>query len=421
MAGGGRAARKRAIVVGGSVGGLFAANFLFRNGWDVDVYERANAGLSSRGLGIASHGELEALLLAAGAALPDPLGIAVTGRSAFDRTGRLIASFDLPQQLAAWTGVFNVLHAALPKERYHNGWEFVGIDAGATTPYARFANGETVEADLIVGADGFRSTVRSVVAPHVKPRYAGYVAWRGAVEESALSSEFRAKTISQFAFVFPHASQFIGYPVPGADGSAHVGRRRYNFLWYYPTAPGAALDDILTDDQGHLHDYSIPPPLIRAEHIERLKQKARELLPAKFLEVFDAAKRYMVQPIYDVESERIGFDNVALIGDAGFVARPHVGIGVLKAAQDAMELTKCLVNSPSVAAALDLYQSSRLDDGRKAVAAGRHLGAFIERGLDGPWSDPALGLLPEDIIQLSGRPVESAILAAKAGDAPQVA
>ncbi len=46
----------------------------------------------------------------------------------------------------------------------------------------------------------------------------------------------------------------------------------------------------------------------------------------------------MLQPIYDVESIRIAFGQVALLGDAAFVARPHVGIGVLKAAQDARAL-----------------------------------------------------------------------------------
>ena len=49
MARSGRAARGKAIVVGGSVGGLFAGNFLFRQGWDVDIYERASEGLASRG------------------------------------------------------------------------------------------------------------------------------------------------------------------------------------------------------------------------------------------------------------------------------------------------------------------------------------------------------------------------------------
>src|SRR5262245_26692228 len=99
--------RRRAAVIGGSVGGLFIGNMLLRQGWRVDIYERVEEGLASRGLGIAGHAELAALMSVAGAADAGPLGIKVTGRSAFDRSGELIASFDFPQHLAAWSGVFN--------------------------------------------------------------------------------------------------------------------------------------------------------------------------------------------------------------------------------------------------------------------------------------------------------------------------
>ena len=397
---------RKAAVIGGSVAGLFAGNFLARQGWDVRIYERARESLASRGLGIASHGELEELIVAAGATVPSPLGIDVTGRSAIDRHGETIARFDYPQQLAGWTGVFRSLSARFPSDRYHSGWELAGIEQAEGKAVARFSNGEAVEADLIVGADGFRSSVRAAMAPHVQPRYAGYVAWRGAVDESALSNAFRTETVNEFCFCFPNKSEFIGYPVPGDDGSAEMGRRRYNFLWYYPVAPGADLTDLLTDARGVVHDYSIPPSLVRAEHIERLKSDARILLPEKFLEPFFAASQYLVQPIYDVESDRIGFDNVALIGDAAFVARPHVGVGVLKAGQDARALARCLEREASIPLALAGYDAERLPEGRASVAAGRHLGAFIERGLDGPWSDPGLDLRVEDIIRVSGRPVQ---------------
>lgn len=406
-------------MVGGSVAGLFAANFLLRKGWDVSIYERAHESLASRGLGIASHGELEELMTAAGAEVPSPLGIEVSGRSAIDRHGKTIARFEYPQRLAGWTGVFRSLSAAFPKERYRNGWGLVGIDLGETTSVARFANGETVEADLIIGADGFRSSVRAAVAPGIQPRYGGYVAWRGVVDEHALSPAFRAETVNQFCFCFPHASEFIGYPVPGDDGSAELGQRRYNFLWYYPVAPGAALTDLLTDGDGVVHDYSIPPNLVRPEHIERLKADARALLPEKFLEPFFRAQRYLVQPIYDVESERIGFRNVALIGDAAFVARPHVGVGVLKAGQDAFALARCLDRKASISEALACYDDERLADGCASVATGRWLGSFIERGLEGPWSDQSLNLRIEDIIRVSGRPVQSRDPAA--GEAVQTA
>jgi 2-polyprenyl-6-methoxyphenol hydroxylase-like FAD-dependent oxidoreductase len=396
---------RRAVVIGGSVAGLFIGNFLQRSGWEVGIYERSRESLATRGLGIASHGELEELLIAAGAIVPSPLGIEVTGRCAVDRHGKIIARYDYPQQLASWTSVFRSLSAAFAHEKYRNGWELAGIDIGEERSTARFTNGEAIEADLIVGADGFRSSVRAVVAPHIQPKYGGYVAWRAAIKESDLSNDFRAETASQFCFCFPKASEFIGYPVPGDDGSAELGRRRYNCLWYYPVAPGAELTDLLTDEEGVVHQYSIPPHLVRAEHIERLQADARVKLPKKFLEPFFAAGQYLVQPIYDVESERIGFGNVALIGDAGFVARPHVGVGVLKAGQDAFALAQCLEREASVAEALACYDTERLAEGRASVAAGRRLGAFIERGLDGPWADPELGLRVEDIIRVSGRPV----------------
>lgn len=111
-----------------------------------------------------------------------------------------------------------------------------------------------------------------------------------------------------------------------------------------------ALDDLLTDESGITHEYSIPPPLIRPEHIERFKAHAIRTLPPNFVEIVLRAEQHMLQPIYDVESTRIAFGQVALIGDAAFVARPHVGIGVLKAAQDAQALPRATSSRSSIPA-----------------------------------------------------------------------
>ena len=202
-------------------------------------------------------------------------------------------------------------------------------------------------------------------------------------------AQFTREAFGNFAFCFPPRGQFIGYPLAGKDDSHEAGRRA----------------DLLTDDEGVTHEYSIPPPLIRSEHSDALKQQATALLPPMFSEVVERAQRYMVQPIYDVESAHIAFDRVALLGDAAFVARPHVGIGVLKAAEDAFELMKCLAGSLRVEDALAHYEKTRVAAGRSAVAVGRYLGSFIERGLPGPQSDPSLGLSPEKIIRISARPV----------------
>ena len=398
-----------AVVIGGSVGGLFVANMLIRRGWDVDIFERVGGELASRGAGIARHHEMIAIMAAAGAKEGGELGIAMDGRTAYDKMGRIIARYDYPQHLTGWSQVYNQLHAAFPREHYHLSQEFVGIRRSGATFIARFANRAEINADLIVGADGFRSTVRSLVAPETVPLYGGYVAWRGLMAETDLSKEFRADTFNRFSFCFPPKSQFIGYPLSGADDSVEPGRRRYSFLWYYPVENGDALADILTDEAGRRYDYSIPPPLIRRAHIAKLREMARDLLPPQFAEVVAHASQYMVQPIYDVESKRISFDNIALLGDAAFVARPHVGVGVLKAGQDALALADALSEPGSIAARLKRYESIRLPCGRDAVRFGRHLGSFIERGLPGPWADPSLNLTPESIIRVSARPVDQVV------------
>ena len=50
----------------------------------------------------------------------------------------------------------------------------------------------------------------------------------------------------------------------------------------------------------------------------------------------------ILQPIYDLESPRMAFGRVAILGDAAFVARPHVAAGVSKAADDAAALAAAL-------------------------------------------------------------------------------
>ena len=130
---------------------------------------------------------------------------------------------------------------------------------------------------------------------------------------------------------------------------------------------------------------------------------ARAIFRQQFAEVVLRADRHLMQPIYDVESEKVAFGHAALIGDAAFVARPHVGVGVLKAAQDAAALARNLAECVSVPEALRRYEYERLQPNIDAVEFGRYLGSFIERGLAGPTSDPDLDLSHEFIIRESAR------------------
>jgi 2-polyprenyl-6-methoxyphenol hydroxylase-like FAD-dependent oxidoreductase len=241
-----------------------------------------------------------------------------------------------------------------------------------------------------------------LLAPSIVPSYGGYVAWRGIMDETDLSAAFMTDTFDRFSFCFPPGGQFIGYPLLGLDGSNARGKRRYNFLWYTHVREGADLDALMTDESGQKHE-SIPPPLIRKVHIQALRKAGARDLPPQFAEVVLRADRHLLQPIYDVESKNVAFGHVALIGDAAFVARPHVGIGVLKAALDAVALARNLEECASVSEALWRYEAERLQPNIDAVEFGRYLGSFIERGLAGPTSDPDLNLTHEFIIRESAR------------------
>ena len=104
----------KAVIAGGSVGGLFIGHMLLQPGWAVEIVERAASGLEARGAGIAGHSELSAILSGIGLTSDRPPGIDVSGRVAFDRHGKQLASFDYPQYLTSWSSVFNLLYSAFP-------------------------------------------------------------------------------------------------------------------------------------------------------------------------------------------------------------------------------------------------------------------------------------------------------------------
>ena len=116
-----------------------------------------------------------------------------------------------------------MLRALVPDAHYHLGQAFERVEPDGDGVSVRFADGHAERADLLVGADGFRSSVRAQVAPDVQPIYAGYVVWRGAPVEASLSPETRRTIFPYFAFYLPPRQQVIGYPIAGLNNEMRPG------------------------------------------------------------------------------------------------------------------------------------------------------------------------------------------------------
>ncbi len=357
--------------------GLLSGLLLRRTGWDVDIYERVDSALSGRGAGIVAQAELIERLRALG--LPThELGVAITTRKILDAQGRFTHEIACPQVLTAWERVYRLLRDAFPPAHYHRGRGLAGFTQDAEQVTALFSDGEKVAADLLVGADGIRSTVRQQAAPDVAPRYAGYSAWRALIAESDFPPDVHRDLFEFMTFALPPGEQFLGYPVAGPDNDLRPGHRRYNVVWYRPADEKTKLPWLLTDERGQRHAISIPPPLIRREAVAEMRADAERLLGPQFRQVVKLIDEPILQPIYDLESPQMAFGRVAIVGDAAFVARPHVAAGVSKAADDAAALAEALGAESDVARALKRYEAARLRENYRIIERARHLGAYLQ-------------------------------------------
>lgn len=396
----------RALVIGGSLGGLFAANLLADQGWDVHVFERAADDLASRGAGIGTHTALADTLARLGIPMDTTLGYRSGDRICVDREGTVLYRTYWGHVMSAWANVYRPLKDRFPEDRYHFSKSLTSFreDPGSVT--ACFDDGTTASGDLLIGADGLRSTVRGILFPDVRPRYAGYVAWRGLVDGRRVPAEAHEWLDGGYWFVLPPNEMFLCYQVPAK------GRLDWNLVWYHPVGD-EELRDLCTDSEGKVHaGGSIPPPLIRTVFVDEIRREAERLLPPP-LATLVALSQPFFQAVFDIESPGLVAGRVALLGDAGFVARPHIGAGVTKAALDAM----CLANSlkePTLDLALARYDRLRTEFGRRCVARGRRLGSYIEAK-----SHPAQGWTPEQLEQRPDRLLNEVALALE--DIPELA
>ena len=281
----------------------------------------------------------------------------------------------MPQTMTSWGLIYRFLKLKLGIGEYYADHCLNNISYTSDGKIiAKFTNGRSARGDFLVGADGTLSRVRQILLPHIKPEHSGYIAWRGLVNESDIPRSTLTKLANKFSFALTDGGHWLGYLVAGPNDDLAEGKRWYNWVWYQ-WEDNYSLKKILTDKSGHYYSAGIPPNLITEESKSYMRQKAWQL-PSIIRELVTKTKVPFLQGIQDLCADRLAFDKVVLIGDAACTARPHVGLGVSKAASDAMALTKALLSSDREGA-LDNWQQSRMAFAKAAFQWSRDLGSYI--------------------------------------------
>src|ERR671934_2552469 len=139
----------RALVIGGSLAGLFAGCLLRKAGWDVTVYERALGDLAGRGAGLGISAELIEVMARAGASFDASSGVAQREHVWMERTGEVVFRHPRNLMASAWARVYQPLRAALPAGIYRQGMSLARVEQDADGVVAVFNDGSQARADLL--------------------------------------------------------------------------------------------------------------------------------------------------------------------------------------------------------------------------------------------------------------------------------
>ena len=217
--------------------------------------------------------------------------------------------------------------------------------------------------------------MRQLFLPDAHYRYAGYVAYRGLINETELERDAAALFSDRFVFYqFPN-SHILQYLVPGENESLVPGERRFNWVWYVNYDEAKELPRILTDKEGKRRDYSIPPGMLAPEVEQQMRGLADNVLAPPFQKLVAATPEPFVQAILDLGVPQMVFGRVALVGDAAFIPHPHTAASTSKAAANAIALADALVkHNHDIVNALKAWEPAQLAYGKQLLVHGQMLG-----------------------------------------------
>ncbi|CZT14714.1 uncharacterized protein RCC_00683 [Ramularia collo-cygni] len=359
------------IIIGGSISGLMHGIMLRSLGHNVRILEQQDSNRADYGAGMGTGPQGKKFL------------------QEYDRTDAQLA-YDCPG--FKFLGPNNETRALAPSPMYLTSWTALyyrlrGIFDGLSSPFctqpAAAPNGSgtstfdtlkkvvgvkpssqdhlrveiqdmadpakatySLDADLVIDASGPYSVVRASVVPSAsKPRYAGFVAWRGTVPDTKVTEETSKLFDTRFnIFPMPGGNYCIGYAVPGKNGSLEPGERLLNWIWYTTVASKSELDAILTDRDGHTHSNSIPRGKLNMAVWDKRRDSIRPSLNKAFMELMDVTEEPFVSTIRESFVGRRSFHNgrLLLVGDGANLMPPNAGQATNNAATSCLELRDVL-------------------------------------------------------------------------------
>jgi len=333
------ASRPNVVIIGGGIGGLFAANALIGQGLRVSVYEQASA-LGEVGAGVYVTPNAVRHLERVG------LGPAVERWGArigpdsyyFRHDGTPIAPVQVSDAFG-WNATFgmhradlvSLLAAGLPAGIVHTGHRAIGFEQTGDVARVKFANGATAEADVVVAADGIHSELRSYVCPPSKPVFHGTISYRGLVSRERLPNWL----MDRWQMWAGPSKHFLVFPV--CHGAM------VNYVGFVPT------------DGEMKESWSAPgdPAVLRREF------EGWDPRIGNVLQQVDKTFRWA---LYDREPLVTWTEGrLTLLGDAAHPMLPHLGQGANQSIEDGMALATILaqVDTSAVPAALLAYERLR--------------------------------------------------------------
>jgi salicylate hydroxylase len=331
--------RASIIIVGGGIGGLFAANALIAHGLRVSVYEQAPA-LGEVGAGVFLTPNSVRQMQRVGL---DPAvetwGARVGPRSHYFRhDGAPIAPVQVTDS-AGWNATFgmhradfvNLLANALPDGVVRTGHCASGLTQDGDMARVSFANGATAEGDIVIGADGIHSELRPYVYPPSRPVFHGSIAYRGVVPHERVPHW----PTDSWLMWLGQGKHFLVYPLRAGKLINYVGfvpaDQEMKESWSAPGDPDALRREFAG------WDPRIEGLLLHVDKTFRWALYDREPLPTWTK------------------------GRLSLLGDAAHPMLPHLGQGANQSIEDGMALATILshVTAMTAPAALKAYDRLR--------------------------------------------------------------